>query len=103
MSSLSKRATSEPVKAPDMGSQGPTNPSWGVVVNIRAHPCCDWLKELLVALETKGRACNALVLESFVCLMTAHWPEDLETAPSSSSGSADIMSPSSSAAATARL
>ena len=60
-------------------------------------------EELLFALETKGRARNALVLESFVCLMTAHWPEDLETAPSSSSGSADIMSPSSSAAATARL
>lgn len=32
--------------------------------------------ELLDALETKGRARNALVLESFVCLMTAHWPED---------------------------
>ena len=32
--------------------------------------------ELLDALETKGRARNALVLESFVCLMTAHWPDD---------------------------
>ena len=32
--------------------------------------------ELLNALETKGRARNALVQESFVCLMTAHWPDD---------------------------
>ena len=32
--------------------------------------------DLLEALESKGRARNALVLESFVCLMTAHWPED---------------------------
>ena len=43
--------------------------------------------DLLDALETKGRARNAMVLESFVCLMTAHWPDDADP----SSRPADIM------------
>jgi hypothetical protein len=43
--------------------------------------------ELLESLETKGRARNAMVIESFVCLMTAHWLEDEDP----DSRPADIM------------
>lgn len=32
--------------------------------------------ELVEAMDTKGKERNALVLESFVCLMTAHWPKE---------------------------
>ena len=59
---------------------------WQDTRNPAAH---DVPSELLMALETKGRARNALVLESYVCLMSAHWPEDDVAA------SADIMSPTS--------